>query len=202
MMAKAALKVAITSFSKRKKVLPPKELVKYWGSMSPDDWKHHLDLFSVEMKKQKRPKIKEIYYELDNYINDCKNKNGKFKRSRAEVLLMMSYGQIDAEEFRGILDYLPSNREKLDRKIEKQIKILDWEDDQDLDRLDVLTEKLDNPKIKKAEIDKIDQEIDSIEKKIYGRKSVRDELAIKLVEWKARGNIDIAGNEGDFRLDA
>ena len=97
---------------------------------------------------------------------------------------------------------LPSNREKLDRKIHKQIKELDWQDDQALRDLDALTKRLDEPRIKKDDIEKIEKDIKSIEQNIQARKKKRDELAIKLVEWKARGNIDIPGDDGKFRLDA
>ena len=115
---------------------------------------------------------------------------------------MVAIGQIDVEEFIQIMSLAPENREKLDRKIEKQIKKLDWEDDQDLSRLDELTVELENPRIKKSDVEKIDKEIDQIEKKIQARKSKRDALALRLVEWKARGNIDIAGEDGSFRLEA
>ncbi len=202
MMAKAALKNAVLTFKNRKREIPPEELLNYWKTMKPNDWKHHLDLFEVEMKKLKDLKIKSLFFDLDSYIDDVRSRSISFKRSRAEVLLMMSIGQIDVAEFTEMLDLLPSNREKLDRKIEKQIKELDWQDDQDLARLDELTERLEDPKIKKAEIEKIDAEIDGIEKTIHGRKAQRDALALRLVEWKARGSIDIAGNEGGFRLDA
>jgi hypothetical protein len=50
---------------------------------------------------------------------------------------------------------------------------------------------------------RIDNKIDRIEKEIRSRKTRRNELALRLVEWKARGNIDIAGNtKQSFRLDA
>jgi len=159
-------------------------------------------LFTQELKKYKQAKVKEIIFDVNNYIKDCKRLVPKFNRSKEEVLLMVAIGQIDVGEFFGIVGNLPNNREKLDRKIHKQIKMLDWQDAQDLDHLDELTEKLDNPRIKKKEIDQIDSEIQRIEDQIQARKSKRDELAIKLVEWKARGNIDIAASDGSFRLDA
>jgi predicted RNase H-like nuclease (RuvC/YqgF family) len=115
---------------------------------------------------------------------------------------MIAIGQIKVEEFLEHLENLPSNREKLDRSIHKQIKELDWEDDVALFKLDELSKRLDQPRLKKDEMTKIENEIKQIEDQIAERKKKRDELAIKLVEWKARGNIDIASQDGKFRLDA
>lgn len=202
MMAKAAIKTAVMSFMKKDNIPAPQELVDYWAQLKTDDWKEHLDLFENELKKNKSHKIKSLLFDLDGYIADLKASSQKFDRSRAEFLLMVAIGQIQVKELMIMLEALPSNREKLDRKIEKQIKQLDWQDHDDLAKLDDLTQRLENPRIKKSEVDQIDKEIDSIEKKIKARKSVRDELALKLVEWRARGNVDIASSEGDFRLDA
>ena len=202
MMAKAALKNAITSFSKKENLDPPEELIEYWDELKTRDWKNHLKLFERELNKLDHPKFKAILFDLGNYLKDVQKSNPRFKRSKAEVLLMMAIGQIDVEEFIEVMTMAPENREKLDRKIEKQIKRIDWDDDQDLKLLDDLTLKLENPKIKKAEVETIDKEIDAIEKRINGRKEKRDLLALKLVEWKARGNIDIAGEDGSFKLEA
>lgn len=202
MMAKAAVKSSIMAFINQQEAKPPVELLEYWSELKPEEWRHHLKLFDRELKKFKHPKVKEIFFDLENYIKDCKRMYPEFSRSKAEVLLMIAIGEIQVEELIAILGYLPSNKEKLDRKIEKQIKVLDWEDDQDLDKLDYLTSKLENPRIKKTEVEEIDKNIAQIEENIKGRKVKRDNLAIKLIEWKARGNIDIAGGDGQFRLDA
>jgi predicted RNase H-like nuclease (RuvC/YqgF family) len=159
-------------------------------------------LFTSEIKSYKQVSVKKILFDLDHYVKDCRKLVPDFKRTKEEVLLMIALGQIDAKEFINNLAALPSNREKLDRKIHKQIKELDWQDDQALIKLDELTKKLDEPKIKKSEVEKIDSEIKLIESQINERKLKREELAIKLVEWKARGNIDIAGEDGQFRLEA
>lgn len=202
MMAKAAIKVALTSFNDQKYSIPPEELQRYWNSLNPLEWKKHLELFSREIKKYKQVKIKSILFDLNNYVKDCKKAVPNFRRTKEEILLMIAIGQIDPAEFVEKLKILPSNREKLDRKIQKQLKTLDWEDQRDLEKLDQLTTELDNPKIKKKQVEEIDKKIDEIEMNIKNRKVVREDLALRLVEWKTRGNIDIAGEQGEFRLDA
>lgn len=202
MMAKAAIKNAITSFDKGENQKAPPELQDFWRALSTDAWKDHLEQFAKELKTYKNVTVKKILFDLDHYVKDCRKLVPGFSRSKEEILLMVAIGQVKVDEFNDKLSNLPNNREKLDRKIHKQIKELDWQDDQSLLRLDELTEKLDQPRIKKSEIEDIEAEIAKIENDIQGRKTKRDELAIKLVEWKARGNIDIASEDGSFRLDA
>lgn len=202
MMARAAIKIALMCFSKKKQEEAPLELQNFWNSLDVKAWQEHLALFSKELKKYHQPQVKEIILDLDNYLKDCRKLVPNFDRDRDEIMLMVAIGQIKVDEFLGILGPVSSNRERLDRKIEKQIRYLDWQDDQDLRNLDELTSRLDNPRIKKAEIESIDKEISNIESKIRGRKAKRDELAIKLVEWKTRGTIDIAGGDKDFKLEA
>ena len=202
MMAKAAIKTALLSFNSKEAPQIPPELSQYWNSLTTHEWREHLLLFARELKKYKQPKVKTILFDIENYVKDCKKLVPSFKRTKEEILLMMAIGQIKSSDFIETLSQLPSNREKLDRKIQKQIKVLDWEDSQDLDKLDDLTKQLNNPKIKKSEIEKIEKQITGIEQNIEKRKSIRDGLAIKLVEWKTRGTIDIAGMDGQFRLDA
>ena len=201
-MAKLAIKTAIKSFDKGKNQPPEKELAEFWRSLNAGQWVEHLQLFTKEVKKYKHVLVKKILFDLGHYVRDCKKLVPGFSRTKEEILLMVAIGQIKVEEFSENLDNLPNNREKLDRKIHKQIKELDWQDDMALIRLDELTEKLDQPRIKKSEIEDIEAEISTIENGITQRKTKRDELAIKLVEWKARGNIDIASDDGKFRLDA
>jgi|GEM_PF-3200886 hypothetical protein len=201
-MAKLAIRHAVLIFAKGEYEEPPAELREFWNSLNQQDWLNHLKLFTSEIKTYKQVTVKKILFDLDHYVKDCRKLVPDFKRTKEEVLLMIALGQINAKEFINNLAALPSNREKLDRKIHKQIKELDWQDDQALVKLDELTKKLDEPKIKKSEVEKIDVEIKLIENQIGERKLKREELAIKLVEWKARGNIDIAGEDGQFRLDA
>lgn len=202
MMCRAAIKHGITCFDKAKYSLPPDELKEFWMSLDQQGWKDHLEMFSLELKKYKSVGIKKLLFDLEHYVKDCQKMVTGFNRSKEEILLMIAIGQLDPAEFIEHLKGLPSNREMLDRRIHKQIKELDWQDDQALRKLDELTEALDKPKIKKSEVEKIEQEIEKIEQHINDRKAKRDELAIKLVEWKARGTIDIAGEDGKFRLDA
>jgi hypothetical protein len=202
LMAKAAIKTAIVSFDKGVNQVAVPELKEFWKSLDTEGWKKHLELFKKELKTYKHVIVKKILFDLDHYIKDCRKLVPGFARKREEVLLMVAIGQIKVADFNENLSNLPNNREKLDRKIHKQIKELDWQDDLSLIRLDELTTKLDQPRIKKSEIEDIEAEIAKIENDITGRKAKRDELAIKLVEWKARGNIDIAGDDGKFRLDA
>ncbi len=202
LMAKAAIKLAITSFSKGKRDDLPDELELYWSKLDKNGWQNHLKIFTQEIKKSRIVVIKKILFDLENYIKDCRKLVPDFKRSREELLLMIAIGQIDPKSFTERLDPLPSNKEKLDRKIHKQIKELDWLDDIALIRLDELTKDLDKERIKKDEMARIEEEIKKIENEISERKSKREELAIKLVEWRARGNMDIASADGKFRLDA
>ena len=202
LMAKAAIKIAIASFSKGENQKPVQELQDFWRSLDSEGWVNHLKLFTKELKTYKHVTVKKILFDLEHYVKDCRKLVPGFSRSKEEILLMVAIGQIKVSDFNDKLSNLPNNREKLDRKIHKQIKELDWQDDLSLIRLDELTKKLDQPRIKKSEIEDIEAEIAKIENDIASRKSTRDELAIKLVEWKARGNIDIAGDDGKFRLDA
>lgn len=202
MMAKAAIKIAVMSFGKAQRVEIPQELQEFWNKLSVIGWQAHLKLFSIELKKIRKVAVKKILFDLDNYIKDCKKLMPDFKRSKDELLLMIAIGQIDPKELVDTLSGLPNNKEKLDRQIHKQIKELDWQDDLALSQLDDLTKELDTDKIKKADIERIEKEIQAIESEIQSRKAKRDELAIKLVEWKARGNMDIASSDGKFRLDA
>ncbi len=203
MMAKAAIKHAVVTFAKGMMLdQPPAELKAYWDSLDTEGWQKHLQIFSVELKKMKNVAIKKILFDIEHYIKDCKKLVPGFRRTKEELLLMVAIGQFEVKEFLGNLSTVATNRERLDRKIHKQIKELTWEDDRALERLDELTKKLEEPKIKKDDIEKIETEIKEIENNITIRKQKRDDLAIKLVEWKARGNIDIAGQDGSFRLDA
>ena len=202
LMAKAAIKNAISSFDKEENQKPVEELQEFWKSLDTEGWKSHLELLTKELKSYKHVTVKKILFDLDHYIKDCRKLVPGFSRSKEEILLMVAIGQIKVSDFKENLGNLPNNREKLDRKIHKQIKEIDWQDDLSLIRLDELTKKLDQPKIKKSEIENIEAEIAKIENDISSRKAKRDELAIKLGEWKARGNIDIADDSGNFRLDA
>lgn len=202
MMARAAIKHALLCFSQSKNQVPPQELKDFWFALNPETWREHLQLFTKELKKYKQVGVKKLLFDLEHYIKDCRKLMPEFKRTKEEILLLVAIGQLEPSEFIEHLDVLPSNREKLDRTIHKQIKELDWQDDQALRDLDALTKRLDSDKIKKEEIEKIEKEIKAIEVKIQERKKKRDELAIKLVEWKARGNIDIPTGDGKFRLDA
>ena len=202
MMARVAIKHALVCFSKGVNLPPPEELKQFWFALEPDSWKEHLKLLTKELKTYKQVGVKKLLFDLDHYIKDCRKLMPDFKRTKEEILLMTAIGQLKPSEFVEHLTALPSNREKLDRSIHKQIKELDWEDDQALRDLDSLTKRLDSDRIKKDEIEKIEKEIKAIETSIQGRKSKRDDLAIKLVEWKSRGNIDIPTGDGKFRLDA
>jgi trans-aconitate methyltransferase len=110
--------------------------------------------------------------------------------------LLVAIGRIQVSDFIQHIDNIASNREKLDRDIQRKIKTLNWQDLSDLDKLDDLTKQLDKPNLKKAEIQKIDEQIDLIEAAIKQRREERSQLALKLVEWKARGNIDIINANG------
>ncbi len=202
MMAKAAIKVAVLSFGKTKRAEIPEELQEFWNALSVNEWQEHLKLFSTELKKIRKVAVKKILFDLDNYVKDCKKLMPDFRRTKEELLLMVAIGQVDPREFVDTLSVLPNNKEKLDRQIHRQIKELDWEDDLALMKLDELTKELDKERIKKSDIERIEKEIQLVESEIQSRKGKRDELAIKLVEWKARGNMDIAGGDGKFRLDA
>lgn len=202
MMAKAAIRIAVLSYGKAKKEEPPPELQEFWDSLDPLAWAEHLKLFAKELKKLKQVGVKKILFDLDHYIKDCKKLVPGFKRKKEEILLMMALGQIDIKDFVATLSKLPNNKEKLDRQIHKQIRELDWQDDFALTKLDALTNELNQEKVKKSDIYRIEKEIQKLEEGIQERKAKRDELALKLVEWKARGNMDIAGPDGSFRLDA
>ncbi len=202
LMARVACKVGIMSFIHKKRDAVPEELQGYWDSLGKDAWVKHLEYFRQELKTFKQARVKELFLDLDNYIADCKRLVPGFNRSREELLLMVALGQVDVAEFVGAFSQLPSNREKLDRKLHKQLKMLDYEDDQALKRLDELTLMLDKPRIKKKEVEEIENEISAIDTQIQSRKAIRESIALKLVEWKTRGNIDIAGEDGKFRLDA
>lgn len=202
MMAKAAIRIAVLSYGKAEKAEPPPELQEFWDSLAPEAWGEHLRLFAKELKKLKNVGVKKILFDLDHYIKDCKKLVPGFKRKKEEILLMMAIGQIDIKDFVDSLSTLPNNKEKLDRQIHKQIRELDWQDDFALSKLDGLTKELDQERVKKSDIDRIEREIQALEDGIKGRKAKRDELALRLVEWKARGNMDIAGADGSFRLDA
>lgn len=202
MMAKASIKLALASFASGKKDLPPPELQNYWQNLDTQGWQDHLKIFTAELKKLKSIPVKKLLFDLDHYIKDCKRLVPTFRRSKEELLLMVAIGQVDPKDLQKNLTIIPTNRENLDRKIHKQIQEFAWEDDRDLERLNELTEKLDQPRVTKDEVEKIEAEIRAIEVDIENRKQKRDELAVKLVEWKARGTIDIARGDGNFRLDA
>ncbi len=201
LMARLAIKVGIMSFINQKREPVTQELQDYWNSLDAQLWAQHLNYLKQELKTYTQKRVKELLLDLDNYITDCKRLVPAFNRSREEIILMVAIGQIDIVEFVGAFSQLPSNREKLDRKLHKQLKMLDYEDDQALKRLDELTLMLDKPRIKKYEVEEIEAEIAGIDRNIQARKAHREQLAIKLVEWKARGTIDIAA-DGKFRLDA
>jgi len=201
LMARASIKVAVLSFINQKQETISEELQTYWDSLDATAWAQHLKYFKQELKTYKQAKVKELLLDLDNYITDCKRLVPAFNRSREEVLLMVAIGQLDIKEFVGAFTQLPSNREKLDRKLHKELKMLDYADDQALKRLDELTLTLDTPRIKQKEVDAIEQEIAEIDRSIQERKTKRESISIKLVEWKTRGNIDIADGK-KFRLDA
>ncbi len=203
MMAKAAIKAAINSFKYSKPPEIPSELQNYWNSLKAKDWVRHLQLFERYLRSYRQIPIRQMLFDLECYIEDCRRVVPDFSRTRAEILLLLAIGEISIEEFIGNLKNVINNRERLDRDIQRQIKTLNWEDQADLDTLDELTQELNNPRLKKVEMQRIDNKIDRIEKEIRSRKTRRNELALRLVEWKARGNIDIAGNtKQSFRLDA
>jgi hypothetical protein len=202
LMARAAIKHAIQCFAKGANQVAPDELKNFWLSLDPSSWQEHLKLFTTELKKYKNVAVKKILFDIDHYVKDCRKLMPDFRRTKEEILLLVAIGQIKPSEFVENLEVLPSNREKLDRKIHKQIKELDWQDDQSLRDLDKLTKKLDSDRIKKDEIESIEKEIKAIEVSIQERKKKRDDLAIKLVEWKSRGTIDIPTGDGVFRLEA
>lgn len=202
MMAKAAIKHAVTAFASGARGIPPQELQEYWDSLDTEGWQAHLEIFTKELKKMKSVGVKKILFDIEHYIKDCKKLVPSFRRTKEELLLMVAIGQFKVEDFLGKLSSVATNRERLDRKIHKQIKELKWEDDRALEKLDELTKQLEEPRIKKDQIEKIESEIREIERKINERKQKRDELALKLVEWKTRGNVDISTGDGKFRLDA
>jgi hypothetical protein len=202
MMARVAIKHAIQCFAKGANQVAPEELKVFWLALDSQGWQEHLKLFTSVLKKYKNVAVKKILFDIDHYVKDCRKLMSDFRRTKEEILLLVAIGQIQPSEFVENLEVLPSNREKLDRKIHKQIKELDWQDDQSLKELDQLTKRLDSDRIKKDEIESIEKEIKSIEIGILDRKTKRDELAIKLVEWKSRGTIDIPTGDGKFRLDA
>ncbi len=201
-MARAAIKLAATAFINQKRDKVPEGLQEYWDSLDAEEWMQHLLLFKKELKTYKQKQIKELLLDLDNYIVDCKRLVSGFNRSREELLMMVAMGQLDIKEFTSTFSQLPNNREKLDRKLHKQLQLLDYEDDQALLKLDELTAKLDSPLLKKKEMEEIELAISGIDEAIKKRKILRDQIAIKLVEWKTRGTIDIASEDGKFRLDA
>ena len=190
-MAKAAIKTAILSFNAKKNENPPEPLVNYWNLLSKDDWNHHLELFEKYLKNYNQVKIKQLLFDLEHYLKDCKKVIPRFSKNQSEILLLVALGKIQVADFIQHIDNIASNREKLDRDIQRKIKTLNWQDLSDLDKLDDLTKQLDKPNLKKAEIQKIDEQIDLIEAAIKQRREERSQLALKLVEWKARGNIDI-----------
>lgn len=200
-MSRLAIKVGVLSFINKKQEAVPEELQAYWDSLDAAAWAQHLRYLKQELKTYKQKKVKELLLDLNNYITDCKRLVKGFNRSPEELILMVAIGQIDVKEFIGTFSQLPSNRVKLDRKLNKELKMLDYADDQDLKRLDELTVLLEKPRIKQKEVDAIENEITLIEQSIHARKAQRESIAIKLVEWKARGTIDIADGK-KFRLDA
>jgi glutamate synthase domain-containing protein 3 len=195
-MAKAAIKTAILSFNAKKNENPPEPLVSYWNLLSRDDWTHHLELFEKYLKNYNQVKIKQLLFDLEHYLKDCKKVIPRFSKNQSEILLLVAIGKIQVRDFIQHIDNIASNREKLDRDIQRKIKTLNWQDLSDLDKLDDLTKQLDKPNLKKAEIQKIDEQIDLIEAAIKQRREERSQLALKLVEWKARGNIDIINANG------
>ena len=142
MMAKAAIKIAVMSFGKAKRVEIPQELQGFWNKLSVIGWQEHLKLFSVELKKIRKVAVKKILFDIDNYIKDCKKLMPDFKRSKDELLLMIAIGQLDPKELVDTLSGLPTNKEKLDRQIHKQIKELDWQDDLGMERFGRVQGKL------------------------------------------------------------
>ena len=203
MMAKAALKAAINAFRKQANPEIPSELQQFWDKLDRNGWQRHLDLFDRYLRTYKQVQVKQMLFDLDCHIEDCKKVISDFNRTRSEILLLLALGKISISEFLKNLNEVTNNRENLDRDIQRKIKTLNWQDKLDLETLDELTKALDNPKLKKVEMQRIDNKINQIELSIKRRKDQRNELALRLVEWKARGNIDISGssNQG-FRLDA
>lgn len=201
MMAKAAIKTAILSFNSKQNETPPELLVKYWDLLSQDDWNHHIELFEKYLKNYNQIKIKQLLFDLEYYLKDCKKVIPRFSKRQSEILLLVALGKISVSDFLKHIDNIASNREKLDRDIQRKIKTLNWQDMDDLNKLDELTRELDKPNLKKSDIAKVDEQIDIIEAAIKQRKEERSQLALKLVEWKARGNIDII-NAGGSRLEA
>ena len=181
-MAKAAIKTAILSFNAKKNENPPEPLVSYWNLLSRDDWNHHLELFEKYLKNYNQVKIKQLLFDLEYYLKDCKKVIPRFSKNQSEILLLVAIGKIQVSDFIQHIDNIASNREKLDRDIQRKIKTLNWQDLSDLDKLDDLTKHLDKPNLKKAEIQKIDEQIDLIEAEIKQRREERSQLALKLVE--------------------
>lgn len=196
-MAKAAIKTALLSFNRKKNESPPPQLEEYWNTLSKDGWIKHLELFEENLKSYNQIKVKQLLFDLENYLKDCKKVIPRFSRKQSEILLTVALNKIKVEDFVKYLEHVPNNREKLDRDIQKQIRTLNWQDLEDLKGLDELTKMLDQPNIKKSDVKKIDDKIDIIEKSIKKRKDERSKLALKLVEWKARGNIDIITSDGE-----
>ena len=195
-MAKAAIKTALLSFNRKKNEAPPPQLEEYWNQLSKEGWLRHLELFEENLKSYNQVKVKQLLFDLENYIKDCKKVIPRFSRKQSEILLTVALNKLKVEDFVKYLERVPNNREKLDRDIQRQIRTLNWQDLEDLRGLDELTKMLDQPNIKKSDVKKIDDKIDSIEKSIKKRKDERSKLALKLVEWKARGNIDIRTSSG------
>lgn len=195
-MAKAAIKTAILSFNGKKNENPPEQLIDYWNTLSKDGWNHHLELFERYLKQYNQVKVKQLLFDLENYLKDCKKVIPRFSKRQSEILLLVALGKIKITDFVEHVERIANNREKLDRDIQRKIKTLNWQDMEDLNKLDDLTRHLDKPNLKKHEIAKIDEQIDAIEAAIKKRKEERSELALKLVEWKARGNIDIINANG------
>lgn len=200
-MAKAAIKTAILSFNLKRNEPAPDLLIKYWDTLNKDGWNLHLELFEKYLKTYNQVKVKQLLFDLECYLKDCKKVIPRFSKRQSEILLLVALGKISVTDFVQHLDNIANNREKLDRDIQKKIKTLNWQDMEDLNRLDELTKELDKPNLKKNDISKIDEQIDQIEIAIKQRKEERNQLALKLVEWKARGNIDIINANGS-RLEA
>ena len=179
-MAKAAIKTAILSFNAKKNENPPELLVSYWNLLNKDDWNHHLELFEKYLKNYNQVKIKQLLFDLEYYLKDCKKVIPRFSKNQSEILLLVAIGKIQVSDFIQHIDNIASNREKLDRDIQRKIKTLNWQDLSDLDKLDDLTKQLDKPNLKKIEVQKIDEQIDLIEAAIKQRREERSQLALKL----------------------
>ncbi|MCH2226490.1 MAG: hypothetical protein MK033_01835 [Candidatus Caenarcaniphilales bacterium] len=196
LMAKAAIKTALLSFNRKQNQVPAPQLEEYWNTLSRDGWAKHLELFEANLKSYNKIKVKQLLFDLENYLKDCKKVIPRFSHKQSEILLLVALGKIQVIDFIKYMEQVPNNREKLDRDIQRQIRTLNWQDLEDLKFLDELTAQLDAPNLKKSDVKKIDDQIDGIEKSIKKRKDERNKLALKLVEWKARGNIDIRTSDG------